>query len=300
MFRYGAKFAEGVVEGLVDVLNYELANEGATTFDLSFKGMPFNLTMTKAPVFSNADNRITLHIAGEFVSDDMGEYVPSTDVWTDYSMESDNQVDQIWIHQSTINSLLYDLSVPLSGEGFEMQIFSLLSELRAYYGPETTCSGEVSFPKEKNSQPVTMTAADGIIVGDSSTGGLRLNLDIYCAKDANTPKELSVTLDTGLHLLVYFLWDNFVITARMTEAAMMQTVATSYIGDLDYHNWDAQLTAVVKGITDDVTLRFGEGIDLKEKSIVKFVAGIARKTLLSPFIQDEFLFAGWKMITDRQ
>lgn len=144
-----------------------------------------------------------------------------------------------------------------------------------------------------------MTAADGIIVGDVDQGGMTLNLDISCAKDATSQKELSVTMNMGLHLLAYALWDNFVITARISETQVMNTQVTSHIGQLDYHNWDALLTAVVKGITDDITIRFGEGIDLKNgPTVVKYLAGLARGTLASPFVQDEFLFLGWRMITD--
>lgn len=46
VINYGLKLGEGVVEGLVDVLNYELANEGESTFVFNLKGMPFNMTMT--------------------------------------------------------------------------------------------------------------------------------------------------------------------------------------------------------------------------------------------------------------
>lgn len=238
---------------------------------------------------------MTFHVAGEFVDAAME---PSTDAWTDYSSQTPEQVDQIWIHQSTVNSLIYDLNLPLSGEGFDNQLFALMSELKTYYGADASCSGVASFPKEANSEPVTMTAADGIIVGDIANGGLVLKLDIFCAKDATSQKELSATLTSGMHLLAYFLWDNFEVTAKLTEPQFMNTQVTSHIGELDYHNWDSELTAVLKNIADDVTLRFGNGVDLKNITVVRFLSGIARGTLMSPFIKDEFLFAGWRMITD--
>lgn len=88
---YALGLATGVVRGLIDVFNYELANETATTFvfDISPLGvdqaMPFNLTMSKAPEFSNAKGEIILHIDGDFNGKDMREYVPEDQTWIDYS-----------------------------------------------------------------------------------------------------------------------------------------------------------------------------------------------------------------------
>lgn len=81
---------------------------------------------------------------------------------------------------------------------------------------------------------------------------------------------------------------------------MQGTTAESKVQDLvlDYHNWDLELTAVVKDLTDDFNLRWGRVHDLKEHTLIKMVAGMFPKTLLSPFVTDEFLLAGLSSITD--
>lgn len=83
MIDYGLKFASGVVAGLVDVFNVDLKNEGPNTFVFDVSSligmgvpMPFNLTMSKAPEFSNEKGDILLHIDGDFTSKDMSQYVP--------------------------------------------------------------------------------------------------------------------------------------------------------------------------------------------------------------------------------
>ena len=81
----------------------------------------------------------------------MSQFVDDNTIYGNYTLQSAKQYDQFWLHQSTINSLLYDLTLPLSGAGFETEIFALISEVKAYYGDDTTCSGVVTFPKEKNS-----------------------------------------------------------------------------------------------------------------------------------------------------
>jgi len=200
-----------------------------------------------------------------------------------------------------IDTLLYDLSLPLSGPGFEKQLFSLLSELKTYYGTDATCSTNVIFPKEKNSEPIKISSAAGIIVGDATQGGLVLNMGIYCARNSTAEKELSVTLETGIHLVANVTWDNFLYWANFTEPQFMSTVATSNIGPLDYHDWDGELTAVLNNIVTDLNMRFAAGTDLKKTiPVMAFVSGIIRNSKLSPFIMDEFIYAGFKMITDRK
>lgn len=88
---YGLKFAQGMVKALVDVLNLDLQNEGPSTFvfDISPLGvdvpMPFNLTMSRAPEFSNVEGEIMFHIDGDFGSKDMRTYVPEDTVWAPYA-----------------------------------------------------------------------------------------------------------------------------------------------------------------------------------------------------------------------
>lgn len=118
LINNGIKVVEGMLTGAVDALNLELANQKDDSFVLDVKGLPLNLTMTKAPEFSNAEDRISIHIDGMFVSDDMSTYVTPNTKFADFSSQP-KQLDQIWIHQSMIDSLLYDLSLPLSGSGFE-------------------------------------------------------------------------------------------------------------------------------------------------------------------------------------
>lgn len=119
---YALSFAEGIFEGLVHVLNIKLADEGPNTFvfNISPLGvdvpMPFNLTMSRAPEFSNAKDEIILHIDGDFVSSDMSEYVPQDQTWIDYTTME--QKEELWLHQSTINTALYDLQKTLTGQGF--------------------------------------------------------------------------------------------------------------------------------------------------------------------------------------
>lgn len=74
--------------------------------------------------------------------------------------------------------------------------------------------------------------------------------------------------------------------------------ATSPVVELEYHDWVDEFTYLIKGMTDSFNLRFSTPVDLKTKTLVMFVAGLVPNTILSPFEADDFLLAGFSMITD--
>lgn len=158
----------------------------------------------------------------------------------------------------------------------------------------------LSFPKEANSEPISISKDTGINIGDAAQGGLKLKIDILCAADATAEKELAVSLETGMHLNIQMLWDDFTIYAKFLEPEFMGTVATPYTIDLDYHNWDSQLTAVLKVIAMDLNIRYGDVYDLRNNkkfgSLIQYASMNIKHSLLSPFLADEFIFAGFSDI----
>lgn len=116
-----------------------------------------------------------------------------------------------------INTALYDVQKTLSGAGFQSQIFLLLAELKTYYGVDADCNGVLTFPKESNAQPISLSTAKGLVVGDETTGGLMLTLNVNCAKDSTSEKELAVVLNTGLHVAANFTFDDFKFWAELDD-----------------------------------------------------------------------------------
>lgn len=144
-----------------------------------------------------------------------------------------------------------------------------------------------------------MNTTDGIAVGDAAAGGLRINIEMSCASDASLPKEPSVVIDTGLLTDVDFEIADFMLTLDIASPTFVGTTTQSYIGELDYHNWDAELTSVLKVIAEDVNIRFGEGVDICDKwPKLNLAKKFIRNTLVSPFVENEFMFLGFKLITD--
>lgn len=108
--NYALTMLEGVVEGLCWGLNQKLASETANTFDLSLlKSLPpLNMTAPRAPTLDADTDLISLWIDGRFVnSADMQSSEP---VNTVEPVRTDlGQREQIFIHQSMIDSILFEL-----------------------------------------------------------------------------------------------------------------------------------------------------------------------------------------------
>ena len=298
---YGLKFFQGVTTGVVEEFNEVLKNETETTFEFnatsilgSEQEMLFNLTMSKAPEFSNEKGEILLHIDSNFDSTDKRDYVPENISWMNFT--SVPQGEQLWIHQSLINTALYNFKKTIGGYGFNYQIFLLMEELQGYYGPDCDCEGVLTIPNESDAQPITISKEKGVIIGNEDHG-LRVNVGIKCARNSTLEKELAVELDTGLHLVANFTFDDFRFWATLNDAKIMQTTAESKVEGLvmNYHAWDKLLTAVVHGMTDDFNIRFGWEHDLRETHPkINLITHILQKTVLSPFVADEFILAGFK------
>lgn len=50
-----------------------------------------------------------------------------------------------------------------------------------------------------------------------------------------------------------------------------------------YHNYDQLLTAVFDSFVYDFNTTHADGIDLTKNTTLKFVAGLVRKTLITPY-----------------
>ena len=160
--NYGIDLGQGVILGAVELFNEKLLAEVADTFNfdiasvlpLGIKGrsefdgkMPLNFTMTKAPEISSANDAWNMQIDGRFANGDMAKYVPSDAIYADPTKIS-NSTLQIYIHQSMINTLMYGMELPLSGDGAMNELFVLMPEIKRHYGANTTCEAVLTFPYE--------------------------------------------------------------------------------------------------------------------------------------------------------
>ncbi len=126
---------------------------------------------------------------------------------------------------------------------------------------------------------------------------MKVTLQFTCS-NATTQPELALELEMSLMLVLNATFDKFVIYAQVSEQSVSDTqVLVDNVG-MFYHDYDELLTSVINAVVYDFNTTHAKGIDLTKNTTVKFVAGLLRQTLLTPFEKDEFLFGGFRWISD--
>ena len=109
--NYGLSLAEGVIEGLAYGLNQKMAN-GNYDMLVGVRGLnaDLNLTTPRAPSMSADTDLIQVWLDGRFVdSSTMQPLEPVNAVEPVRTTTKPAQFDQIFVHESMIDSLLFDL-----------------------------------------------------------------------------------------------------------------------------------------------------------------------------------------------
>jgi hypothetical protein len=66
-----------------------------------------------------------------------------------------------------------------------------------------------------------------------------------------------------------------------------------------YHNYDMLLTNVMNGMVYDFNYSHQDGIDLAKKNLtIKFVSGLFRQSIITPYQVDGFIYGGFRWISD--
>jgi len=157
---------------------------------------------------------------------------------------------------------------------------------------------DISFNKTEG-EIVQFDTQDGIEIGNMPDGGLNVNVDFFCTNATVTDPELTLSLNLDVKANIDAGWDQFVITGAINEVLVSNTQVTYTAITLDYHNYDTLFSAVAETMADDFNIVHSKGINLIEKyPTAGFINGLARNTIVSPTVQEEFIYAGFKWISD--
>ena len=301
--NYGLNMVEGVIEGLVWGLNKKLDTPDLFVVQLIDKLPPLNITASTAPLMDEETDLISVWLDGRFV--DKSATTPFVPV-NDYAAVRNTdkkQMEQIFIHQSMVDSLLFSLystgKTIKADDNIKAQLLQIFFELGQHYGAE-----EIDFYlglsfDQTTGEPVQFDTEKGIEIGKMAAGGLKTNLVISCTNSTITTPERAVEMNFELAANIDAAWNSFVIDASISDPSISKTNVTYDLVGLDYHAYDTLLTSVLVGMSDDFNIKHQGGINLIAKyPTLGFISGLARNTIVSPDIQEEFLYAGFKWISD--
>ena len=303
--NYALGMAVGYIEGRVWGLNQNLAGADSLIVSLGDSLPSLNLTAPMAPSLDQSTDLINVWLDGRFVDKTTGKSsVPINDVApvrTDLELP---QYEQIFIHQSMLDSSVFELykmdKTIAASETLQAQLSQIFYELGQYYGPDMKMDLEVSFDQQEGNL-IKFDTTEGVEIGNIPAGGLETELTILCTNSTEASpvfeKAVSMTMDITADIKAEF--NNFVITGSINNVGITNTAVTTAITSLDYHDFDVLFTSVATAMADDFNLVHSEGLNLVEKyPTLGFISGMARNSIVSPLIQEEFLYMGFKWITD--
>ena len=301
--NYGLNMAEGIIEGLVWGLNKKLVTPDFFVVQLIDQLPPLNITASTAPLMDEETDLISVWLDGRFV--DKSASTPFVAINDEAAVRNEDkkQMEQIFIHQSMVDSLLFSLystgKTIKADNSIKAQLLQIFFELGHYYGAEEIDFYlDVSFDQTAG-VPVQFDTENGIEIGKMANGGLKTNLVISCTNSTTTTPEKAVEINFELAANIEATWNSFVINASISDPSISKTNVTYDLVGLDYHAYDPLLTSVLVGMSDDFNLKHKGGINLATKyPIAGFVNGLARNTIVSPNVQEDFLYAGFKWISD--
>jgi len=200
-----------------------------------------------------------------------------------------------------IDSLMFELYTMdkkiTPDEHLRSELLQIFYEIGAHYGSDVQMELEVSFEKNEG-EAIQFNTKDGIEIGNMPSGGLNTTLAILCSNKTTTTPELAVELNLDVKANVNASWESFVIYAAASDILVSNTVVTKDNVGLDYHAFDTLFTSVATTMADTFNLSHGK-LDLVAKfPVLAFISGMARNSIVSPLVQDEFIYAGFKWISD--
>ena len=290
----------GKLDSMTDALNLKLKTNEPTAFITEVKeGMPMNLTMTAAPKMTAESNLININFDGRFV-DSNTNTVRAVGPSTFPELVDFKQREEIFIHQSVMNSMIFDKTKKLAGANVTAEFLKAFPEVATKYGASAEVELILSFKNQADGDfdQITYSKENGIQWGDISKGGVVTDMQVMVNSTSMPTQELAVEFQTGLAHSMNFTFDNFVIFKQYSNQQVTGTSVTSSTVTLGETDLDATMLSFFTNLGNDYDASHAKGIDLKKNITVGFVSGLLKHTLLTPYMVEEYLYGGFSWITD--
>ena len=127
----------------------------------------------------------------------------------------------------------------------------------------------------------------------------KLGETFFCTNETTTDSEKAIELNLDVSANLNVSLENFIVYVAANDVTIQNTRVTYDLVGMDYHPFDELLTDVAKQMITDFNIAHEGGINLVKKfPTLAFISGMARNSIASPLVQEEFLYAGFKWISD--
>jgi len=187
----------------VVALNAMIATEGPNTWmtDIISPLAPLNMTATTYPRFDSDTGLISMNFDGRFM--DVIEKAMEVPVNAADSIPREKkQKEQFFLHESTLNSLLFDLSdsympINVESEAISASLLQVFHEFAIAYGPDVQLSLGVKLSEDHNTNAIDLDTEKGIIFGSIEKESMTTILQFYCT-NAKVTDDLAIVLEMNM------------------------------------------------------------------------------------------------------
>lgn len=168
-------------------------------------------------------------------------------------------------------------------------------EFKDFYGQDVQLELVYSILAD-NEFVIDIVTDYGIIFGPKDLA--KLQLDVY----ASTPtmdKTLAAEFESFFTMNVNASMYNFIVNMNIPAAIIHSTNITVNNCNLESKDYDIIFTSLVEKAVSGINAKFNGGLDIKKLyPTVGFIAGMFQEFTISPFLIDEFYYAGFKFMLD--
>lgn len=257
--NYGLDFATGVIEGLVWNFNQKLASDNPELLvNVAALGADLNLTTPRAPSLSSETDLIQVWLDGRFVNKATMTPTEPVNAVEPVRNTEHKQFDQVFIHQSMLDSALFELygkDIRINADAdLQAQLVQIFYELDDYYGSDLKMMLDLNVVK-KEGEAIQMNTEHGVMVGNLPEGGLNANLAILCTNATTTTPETAFELNLDVKANVNASFNNFVIYSAVNDVTISNTKVTADNIGLEYHAFDDLFTSIAKSKADTFNVK---------------------------------------------
>jgi len=298
---------EKQVDGIVAKLNAMVANEQPYDFEVPVEGLNLNLTMTTAPRMKEGSDLIEVFFDGLFdmpkgaaqsfrqaYTGDITNYPPRL---------AHSNSEQFWIHEDTVDSMLRVAGATIfplhySEKTITAEFLSTFREVHAHYGADATIDFQLTLKDEGAAKPITFDRNHGVTFGGHNND-ITSVIDVIVS-NGTVVNETALTFECNLESYFNFTLKNLIIYPRFDEVSISNTKLTKDIVGLSKeYRFNSLATQILDQSKDIYNQRFFHGWALANwNPQLGMIGGILKNTTMTPYITDEWMFAGFEMQAD--
>ena len=292
---------------MVEKLNVLLKNHDEYSFNVDVLncGSPMNLTMTKAPVLDDKSGLITVNFDGTFF-DTVAKtnHVSMPPAYHVRNTGATGNSQQVFIHQSMLASVFFALDkeffpMKLNNEKIAGGIKSAFGEIAAKYGSDVKITLEVNFIPE-DGRFLTLNASTGIEIGRYVEPTAIVT--ILCSNDTVT-EEIGIQISTKLNATLNVTLDNYLVYAFIPNAVADNTqfmVDNVGIKKMKKDIINIMINTALQMAVEIANEELKTPFDVKtlNPEYMQFIAQLFVQPRVTPYYQDEYLYAGITYLFD--